>query len=200
MDRLQDLLREIKKLEQELFVELQKKHEEFFYKIKGKKVYFEQATKRYHKTLVTKIHTYLLDASFLNILTAPFIYGCIIPAFFLDLMVSVYQTVCFRVYGIPLVKRRDYIVIDRHSLSYLNPIEKINCAYCGYFNGLISYVMEISARTEQYWCPIKHARRVAALHNRYDKFFEYGDGRAYKENLEEVRRDFDDLRGEESGQ
>lgn len=192
MDQLQDLLWEIKKLKQQLFIELQRQQEEFFYKIKGKRVYFEKATKRYHKTLMTRIHTYLFDASLLNILTVPFIYGCLLPIGFLDLVVSVYQAVCFRIYGIPRVKRREYIVIDRHSLSYLNPIEKINCVYCGYFNGLIGYITEIAARTEQYWCPIKHARRVAALHDRYDRFFEYGDGQAYKEKLEEVRRDFDD--------
>lgn len=194
MDKLQDILQQIKGLENELLVELQKKQEELFYNVKGKKVYFEEATWRYHKTLMTRIHAYLYDASLLNILTVPFIYSCIFPAVFLDLFVTVYQCVCFRVYGIPIVKRQKYIVIDRHSLSYLNPIEKINCAYCGYFNGLIGYVAEIAARTEQYWCPIKHARKVAALHHRYDKFFEYGDAEAYKERLDELRRDYDDLK------
>ena len=133
MDQLQDLLQEIKRLKQEFFNELQKEQEEFFYKIKGKKVYFEKATKRYHKSLMTKIHTYLFNASLLNILTVPFIYSCLFPIVFLDLVVSVYQAICFRIYGIPRVKRREYVVIDRHSLSYLNPIEKINCVYCGYF-------------------------------------------------------------------
>ena len=196
MDQLRDILWEIKQLKQQLIVELQKKQEDFFYDIKGKKVYFEKATKRYHRTLTIRMHAYLLDASLLNVVTVPFIYGCFFPAIFLDLVVSVYQAVCFRIYGIPRVERKDYIVIDRHSLSYLNIIEKINCVYCGYFNGLIGYVMEIAARTEQYWCPIKHARRVAALHERYDKFLEYGDGKAYRDRLEELRRDFDDLGGQ----
>jgi len=193
MDKLEHLLLEIKKLEQQLFIELQKKQVEFYYKIKGKKVYFEEATRRYHKTLMTRIHAYLFNASLLNILTVPIIYSCFIPAVLFDLIVTVFQQICFRIYKIPLVKRREYIVIDRHSLSYLNLIEKINCVYCGYFNGLIGYIAEVAARTEQYWCPIKHARRVASLHGRYDKFLEYGDGQAYKEKFEEIRRDFDDL-------
>lgn len=194
MDQLQNLLLEIKELKRELLEELQQKQEEFFYKVKGKRVYFERATRRYHKTLMTRIHIYIIQASLLNILTVPFIYGCFLPAAFLDVVVSVYQMICFRIYGIPRVKRRDYIVIDRHALSYLNTIEKINCVYCGYFNGLIGYITEIAARTEQFWCPIKHARRVAALHDRYNKFFEYGDATSYKERFQEVRRDFADLK------
>ena len=41
------------------------------------------------------------------------------------------------------------MVIDRYALSYLNVIEKLNCVYCEYVNGLIAYVQEIAARTEQ---------------------------------------------------
>jgi hypothetical protein len=197
MNKPRDIIEEIKKLEKELVLEIQKKQDEFFYKIKGKRVYFEAETKKIHKTIASKIHTYLFDASLLNILTVPIIWFCIFPAVFLDLVVSIFQFICFRVYGIPKVKRADYIVIDRHSLSYLNPIEKINCAYCGYFNGLIGYVQEIAARTEQYWCPIKHARRLGAIHARYQKFLDYGNYKDYRNRLEEVRRDFSDLRGDE---
>lgn len=108
---------------------------------------------------MTKLHTYLLEAPLLNILTTPIIWSCLLPAAILDLVVSIYHGVCFPVNGIPKVKRSDYIIIDRHALPYLNLIEKINCEYCGYFNGLIAYVQEIAARTEQYWCPIRHARK-----------------------------------------
>ena len=111
----------------------------------------------------------------------------------MDLVVSLYHAVCFRVYKIPRVRREDYIVIDRHSLRYLNPIEKINCVYCGYFTGLITCVQEVAARTEQYWCPIKHARRVANIHSRYSKFIDYGDAQGYKKYLEQIRKEFDDL-------
>lgn len=193
MNNPQDIIEEIKKLEKEFLVEIQKKEEEFFYKIKGKKVYFEAETKRYHKTLATKIHTYLFNASFLNILTAPVIWFCIFPAVFMDLVLSTYQLICFKVYGIPKVKRSDYIIIDRHSLSYLNPIEKLNCVYCGYFNGLIAYVQEISSRTEQYWCPIKHARKLGSIHKHYYKFLEYGDHQDFQNRLEKIRKNFSEI-------
>jgi len=193
-NKLQLLIEKIKKLEKELGEEIQNQEEMFFYKIRGGKVLFEKNVKKKHKAIVKTVSRYLSDAELLNILTAPVIWFCILPALFMDLVVTFYQAICFRVYGIPRVKRNKYIVIDRRSLSYLNGIEKLNCAYCGYFNGLIAYVQEVAARTEQYWCPIKHARRTALNHSRYGKFFEYGDGDGYRNKIEEVRRDFDDIK------
>jgi hypothetical protein len=192
-NNLEDILAKIKKLQNELDQEIQQKEEEFFYKIRGKKVYFEKEIKRHHKIFVKSIYRYLSDAALLNILTVPVIWSCIVPAAFMDLAVSIYHAVCFRIYKIPRVRREDYIVIDRHSLRYLNLIERINCVYCGYFNGLIAYVHEVAARTEQYWCPIKHARRVAKIHSRYSKFVDYGDAQGYKKHLEKIRKDFQDL-------
>ena len=193
MNKLEQIIVDIRKLEQELFLELQKKQDEYFYIIKGKKVRFEAETRKYHKELATKLRTYLATAPFLSILTAPIIWSCIVPAVFMDIMVSIFHSVCFRLYGIPLVKRSDYIVVDRHGLQYLNLIEKLNCIYCGYFSGLIAYVQEIAARTEQYWCPIKHARKLAMIHSRYHKFIEYGDSQYYQNKLVELRKDFNDL-------
>jgi hypothetical protein len=51
------------------------------------------------------------------------------------------------------VKRSDYIVFDRHQLHYLNFIEKFHCTYCEYGNGLMGYMTEILARTEEYFAP-----------------------------------------------
>ncbi len=196
MSRIDDLIKDIKRLEKELLVEIQNKEEEFFYKIKGKKIFFEEEAKKYQKKFIVRVPVYLLNCSILNILTVPVIWFCIIPAICMDLTISVYQAICFRVYKIPQVKRSDYIIIDRHSLNYLNIIEKINCVYCGYFNGLIPYIQEITARTEQFWCPIKHARKLRFMHSRYHKFFEYGDCEDYQKRLEELRKDFADLKSE----
>ncbi len=192
-DKIQELVHTIKQLEQELMDELLKKQEEYRYEITNKKVYFEKEIKRQNKRLAKKIRYYLKDAPLLNIITTPVIWSCLLPALFLDLVVSFFQLVCFPVYSIPKVKRGDYIVFDRHYLSYLNGIEKINCYYCGYFNGLISYVQEIAARTEQYWCPIKHAKPTKSQHSRYKKFLDYGDGPGYRKKNKNVRRDFTDL-------
>lgn len=197
--RIAELIERILKLESELYQEMEKKEAEFFYRISGEKVRFEQEIKKQHRAVKLKIGRYFREAPWANILTAPVIWAILLPAFLLDGMVTLFQILCFPVYGIPRVRRDKYFVIDHHALSYLNLIEKINCIYCGYFNGLIAYVREIAARTEQYWCPIKHARRVASIHSRYAKFFEYGDAASYRRDLETVRRDFRDLEGEEEG-
>ena len=192
-DRLHELLERMRQLESELLVEFHKKEKEYFYEIRHKKVLFEKRIKCENKRLVKRVHRYLADAALLNLITVPIIWLCLVPALFMDCVVSLFQLICFPIYSIPKVKRGDYIVIDRHYLSYLNWIEKINCCYCAYFNGVIGYVQEIAARTEQYWCPIKHARRTKATHSRYKNFFDYGDGRRYREKIKEVRSDFDDV-------
>ena len=122
------------------------------------------------------------------------IWLCLLPAIFMDLVVTFYQALCFPVYGIPKVRRGDHIVIDRQYLVYLNVIERLNCCYCAYFTGVVSYAEEVAARTEQYWCPIKHARKMKSAHSRYRRFLNYGDAKAYRKEMEKLRRDFNDLR------
>ncbi|CCQ90166.1 conserved hypothetical protein [Nitrospina gracilis 3/211] len=192
-DTIQNILNKIKELEGQLQQEIETRQEKFYYHIKRKRVYFEKQVREQHKLLMKTIYRYLHDARIMPVVTAPVIYSLIIPAVLMDMMVSAYQAICFPVYGVPKVKRSDYIVIDRHYLRYLNGIEKFNCMYCGYFNGLVAYVREIAARTEQHWCPIKHARKVKDLHNRYKYFLDYGDGNSYREHIEKVRRDYSDL-------
>jgi hypothetical protein len=138
-----------------------------------------------------------------TLLTMPLIYGMIIPMALMDLAVSVYQLGCFTAWGIERVRRRDYVVIDRHRLAYLNPIQKLNCVYCGYGNGVIAYAREITARTEQYWCPIKHALKVKGSHERYAAFLAYGDAEgfvkssaAYRERLKKAKARADAAKAE----
>jgi hypothetical protein len=97
------------------------------------------------------------------------------------------QQVCFRAWGVARVPRSGYLVIDRHRLAYLNGIEKLNCVFCGYANGLLAYVREVAARTELYWCPIRHGRLVRSPHARYRHFTRYGDARAYRLGLPRLR-------------
>ena len=196
-DIVNQLIDQIKRLEMELRHELQAKQDEFFYQIDKKKVRFEKEARKQHRKLKKQLHRFLLESPLLHYLTAPVIWSVLPPALILDGFITLYQFICFPVYKIPKVNRTRYIIIDRHALSYLNIIEKLNCVYCAYFNGLLSYIQEIAARTEQYWCPIKHARRVGYTHSRYKYFFDYGDGESYRNKLEQVRRQFDDLRKEE---
>ena len=196
MAKVRDIINEIKTLERELLLELQKEDREFYYTIKKKKVFFDEATKKEHKKISRKIHTYLLESSPWSFIAAPIIWFCVVPALFMDLVISFYQLICFPIYNIPKVKRSDHIVIDHQSLGYLNTIEKFNCIYCSYFNGLIAYVREIAARTEQHWCPIKHARKLDSTHSRYHKYLEYGDHNEFKKHFEDISNDYDDLTGE----
>jgi hypothetical protein len=136
---------------------------------------------------------FLADARPMVVLTAPVIYLGWIPFLLMDLFVTLYQAICFPVYGIPRVRRSDFIVFGREHLPYLNLIERFNCFYCSYGNGVAAYTREVAARTEQYWCPIKYARRIKAAHHHYPKFTDYGDAVAWRRELTKVRRDLDTL-------
>ena len=136
--------------------------------------------------------TWLPHGELANMLTTPVIYAQLITFLLLDAFVTAYQWLCFPVYGIARVPRRRYFVMDRHRLPYLTAYEKMNCAFCAYANGVLGYVREVTARTEQFWCPIQHATPRPNPHRRYSRFFRYGDAAAYGRGLvvmrEQLRR------------
>ena len=184
----------IKSLEKELQGVLAEKEKAFRYRWENGKATFEKEVLGEHRGLKNWLPSYLLHSNFLAYLTAPVIYAGIVPFALLDLFLVVYQGICFPVYGVPKVKRSDYFVYDRGNLKYLNLLERLNCLYCSYGNAVFAYGTEIAGRTEQHWCPIKHAQRVRSPHSRYSHFFDYGDARAYSEKIETVRNDFVDVR------
>ncbi|MDH5765072.1 MAG: hypothetical protein OEZ38_03565 [Gammaproteobacteria bacterium] len=188
-EKIRDLLDQIRELEDELREVLLRQKTEAVYIIKGKRVEFERAVLEAHRKLKTGLLRWLISSRPQNVLSAPVIYGILPVWCLLDICLLVYQGICFRLYGIALVRRSEYIIIDRHRLAYLNIIEKVNCVYCGYVVGLLSYAREIASRTEQYWCPIKHAYKVLDEHDKYIYFSEYGDARGYQQNLKEARSD-----------
>jgi hypothetical protein len=190
----QDLSDRIRTLEHELKTALEENQKAFEYHWQQGKARFEEAVLRRHRSHKRGLTSYLLDGRVLAYLTAPVIYSGIVPFCLLDLFLTIYQGICFPVYGIPKVKRADYIIFDRGNLKYLNLLERLNCAFCSYGNGLFAYATEIAARTEQHWCPIKHAARIRAPHSRYSHFFDYGDSQQYSQNIETVRSDFVDVR------
>ncbi|MDD5051713.1 MAG: hypothetical protein PHO27_03140 [Sulfuricurvum sp.] len=188
--KIDELIVRIKALESELEAELHHEYEKFTCEITKKR---EELLASYRKDR-QGLFRYLVTTPILHLLSAPVIYAILIPAFILDGFVSVYQWVCFPIYKIAKVKRSDYIIVDRHRLGYLNIIEKINCLYCSYFNGLMGYISEIAARTEQYWCPIRHASRVKNIHSRYQNFFEYGDSMNYRQGNEALRKELTEVK------
>ena len=72
---------------------------------------------------------HLRSTELLVVLSSPLIYVCALPFVLLDISVALYQFVCFPIYRIPKVQRRDYLVFDRGRLAYLNTIEKVGCLY-----------------------------------------------------------------------
>src|ERR1035438_6381712 len=146
-----------------------------------------------HRRLKTSSWKHLRNTRLLVILSSPLIYVCVLPFLLVDASVALYQFVCFPIYGIPKVPRKEYLVFDRGVLAYLNTIEKIGCIYCSYANGLLGWITEIAARSEQHFCPIKHAHRLAAEPSRYAKYLPYGDARAYREQSEAVAQDYSDI-------
>lgn len=195
--KIDDILERLRRVQQELEEELERliveKRGEFQYTIRRGKVIFERSVRRLQLSQRVGLWRYLRDAPLAYVLSAPVIYSMIVPLVILDLSVTIYPQICFRIYRIRLVRRSDYLVIDRHHLDDLNGIEKLNCAYCGYGNGLIAYAWEITARTEQFWCPIKHARRTLDVHRRAGRFFDYGDVSSYQQGSLALRRDWSDV-------
>jgi len=192
-DKFDGLLGQIRLLEQELIQAAKSKEAEFCYEVHAKAVQFTDAAKARHRQFRRRGISYLLKSRFFVLITSPMIWICVIPIVLADAIGSLYQAICFPIYGIPKVRRSDYLHFDRHHLDYLNFFEKVNCEYCAYVNGILGYFTEIAARTEQHWCPIKHAGCVKCAHSRYKNFVDFGDAEQYRRRIEEVRRSFQDL-------
>jgi hypothetical protein len=148
---------------------------------------YDAALRLHHRHFRVGLWSYIFLGDAVTALTAPVVYSLLLPFAALDAWVTVYQAICFRAWGIARVRRGPYFVIDRHRLAYLNALEKANCLYCSYANGVIAYVREVAARTEQYWCPIRHARRTRDPHERYEAFVPYGEAAAYRTSLPALR-------------
>ena len=106
-----------------------------------------------------------------------------VPVAFADICAEIYHRVAFPLYGIPYVKRSEYIrIMDRAKLPYLTWWEKFNCAYCGYVNGWLHYASAIAGETEKYWCSIKHLEERGYKAPPHEKdFIAYGDEKALRE-------------------
>jgi len=193
--RIDGLLAHIAQLEREVEHELNRARDQWRYRVEAGRVRFEHDVHLAHERLKQSIPHYIRESSPLNILTAPIIYSMVVPIAVIDASFTIYQRLCFPLYGISHVRRSVYIAaVDRRHLAYLNAIEKLNCVYCGYANGVLAYVREIAGRTEQYWCPIRHAKPVLGPHGHYLEFVDYGDAEGYHRQLPMLR---EKLKGEE---
>jgi hypothetical protein len=133
----------------------------------------------------------------LHLVAMPFIYAIVVPIALLDALVSLYQGVCFPIWSIPQTRRHRFLRFDRAKLTVLNPLQKLNCFYCSYANGVLAYATEVASKTEQYWCPIKHGDEPVGVHKRYHAFARHdgdhdeiaGRWRALRGDLQSERDD-----------
>jgi putative component of membrane protein insertase Oxa1/YidC/SpoIIIJ protein YidD len=185
--KISELLERIRQIQEEIEQEVQRRRAELHADFEHRRIRFEREVLEQQRRFRAGLLAYLFGAELRHVVTAPVIYAVFVPLVLADLCVTLYQLVCFPAYRIPLVRRSEHFFYDRSHLAYLNLIEKFNCAYCSYANGLASYIREIIARTEQYWCPIKHARRLLHAHPYYDGFVDYGDAEGYRRELQALR-------------
>ena len=185
--RMHEIARTIVDLQAELDREIEHRRRALGVQVHDRLVEFERGIVIEQRKLKTSVRAFFARSSFGAVISAPVIYSMLLPLLLLDIWISFYQAICFRAYGIARVERRDYIAFDRGRLAYLNGVEALNCAYCAYANGVIAYAREIGSRTEQYWCPIKHALRISDPHQRYYEFLEFGDAEGYRTRLAAFR-------------
>jgi hypothetical protein len=185
---IEELQHHLHELQNQIEEEYREKREEF---ARRRSIFAEEVLTQQRRYKVGLLR-FLIRSRLPVLVSAPVIYLGWIPFILMDLFVSLYQGLCFPIYRIPKVRRADYMVFDRAGLPYLNLIEKFNCFYCSYCNGVAGFAREVAARTEQYWCPIKHARRMQAAHERYAHFFEYGDAETFRQGLERLRNQYRD--------
>lgn len=193
--RIKQLQAKIDQLSEKLQQEYHRLAEKYGFSFNKKKIVFLEAFRKRNRGFRFPAWKYLLPQNIRHLLSMPFIYSMIIPALILDFFITIYQAFAFSLYGIPKVKRRDYIVYDRQFLDYLNWIQKINCIYCTYVNGLFAYAVEIAGRTERYWCPIKAARKPKAPHSWYPEFADYGSPEEWNQKYNDEKA-FDTLKEE----
>lgn len=174
-----------------LNVALKKEHarlaKKYGFYIEQKKIVFLKKIKVKNKRFRVPVWKYVIPKNVRHALSLPFIYMMIIPAVILDICLTVYHAVAFPLYKIPKVKRSDYIIYDRKFLDYLNVVQKVHCLYCSYVNGLFAYAVEIAARTERYWCPIKAASKSNVPHSWYKDFADYGNPQEWSQKFNDHR-------------
>ncbi len=188
---IRDILKKIESLNQDLKIEYDKMSEKYGFSLEEKRVIFLEEMRKRNRNM--KLPTWRFPISAMNvrqIIAIPFILSMIFPVVILDLCITIYHGIAFRLYGIPRVKRSEYIIFDRRFLDYLNMIQKVQCLYCSYVNGLFAYSVEIAGRTERYWCPLKAAHKPKFSHGWYQDFADYGNPEEWKEKYQDDDKGF----------
>ncbi|MFA6184304.1 MAG: hypothetical protein WC682_04350 [Parcubacteria group bacterium] len=183
--KIRKILEKIEALNVALRKEQSRLAKKYGFYISQKKIIFLKKIKERNRTFRIPAWKYAVPKNIRHAFSLPFIYSMIFPVVILDIFITVYQAAAFPLYKIPKVKRKDFIVYDRRFLDYLNIIQKVHCLYCSYVNGLFAYAVEIGARTERYWCPIKAASKMNVAHGWYKDFADYGSPEEWNKKFNE---------------
>ena len=114
-----DTLERIVQLEKELEGEIKKKNQEIIKNYQRRKIRLETSIRKQQEKHRGSWAKYAFGPRLLSFLVSLVIYFMVIPMEFYDLCLFIYQHITFRVYRVPIVKRADYFIIDRHHLGYL---------------------------------------------------------------------------------
>ena len=189
--KIHDMVTEIETMKEKLKQEIAKEETKASaYRIEGGSVIFDKESLLKQRAHMKHLWAWFKEVPLIQLMTAPVIYGMVIPAVILDAFLFVYVRVVAPVFKLKFAKRGDFIVFDRHYLGYLNFFEKLNCVYCSYFNGLMFYAGSVAQTTELYFCPIKHAKRVAYGEEHFSKYIGYGDAEKYHDKLNALREKY----------
>ncbi len=184
---IKKIIEKIESLNESLKKEYARLSEQYGFSFAKRKVVFLENFKLRNRTFRIPAWRYAVPQNVRHFLSLPFIYVMIFPVLILDFFLTIYNLVALPLYRIPRVKRKDHIIFDRKFLDYLNIIQKVNCIYCSYVNGLFAYASEIAARTERYWCPIKAAQKPVQCHRWYKDFADYGNPEEWKEKFNDEK-------------
>ena len=93
--KIDEIIKNIRELEIELRDELEKREKELAFTIEKHKIRFEKEVVVRHRKEMENAFKYLAKAPLKNIVSAPLVYLLFFPALLLDLLVTVYQWICF---------------------------------------------------------------------------------------------------------
>jgi len=107
--QINEFLDRIRQLEVDIEQEVQRRRQQFQADFDQRKVKFEHEVLNQQRRFKQGVVNYLLTSDWRHLLTMPLIYPVLLPMLLLDVMVSLYQWVCFPLYSMPRVKRSDFL-------------------------------------------------------------------------------------------
>ncbi len=140
---IREILLKMESLNADLKEEYARLSQKYGFSFQKKRIIFLEEFRKRNKSFRFPAWKYAIPTNIRHFFSIPFIYGMIIPTVILDIFLIIYQAAAFRLYRIPLVKRSEYVVFDRRFLDYLNFVQKVNCLYCSYVNGVFAFAVEV---------------------------------------------------------